>query len=122
MTFSINPTANKTQAMFEQMAIAQNGTGTASAITGGTTTTAVAPPSAATSSSATSGAMVSGTGSYNTDGSCECACLCGVAAYPNAAIQGIGGYGGLSGQWRPTFQIPQTNMCTGAIPMSALES
>ncbi|TVY81506.1 putative GPI-anchored cupredoxin, partial [Lachnellula suecica] len=33
MTFSINPTANKTQAMFEQMAIAQNGTGTAGAIT-----------------------------------------------------------------------------------------
>ncbi|KAK3946176.1 hypothetical protein QBC46DRAFT_1699 [Diplogelasinospora grovesii] len=34
MTFSINPTAAKTQAMFQSMAIAQNGTGTGSAITG----------------------------------------------------------------------------------------
>ncbi len=32
MVFSINPTANKTQEMFEQMAIAQNGTGTTAAI------------------------------------------------------------------------------------------
>jgi plastocyanin len=35
MTFSINPTADKTQALFQSMAIAQNGTGTGSAITGG---------------------------------------------------------------------------------------
>ncbi|OAA73881.1 Cupredoxin [Cordyceps fumosorosea ARSEF 2679] len=36
MVFSINPTAEKTQAMFQQMAIAQNGTGEATPITGGT--------------------------------------------------------------------------------------
>jgi plastocyanin len=36
MTFSINPTAAKTQAMFQAMAIAQNGTGSSTTITGGT--------------------------------------------------------------------------------------
>ncbi|KGQ12502.1 hypothetical protein BBAD15_g1739 [Beauveria bassiana D1-5] len=36
MVFSINPTANKTQALFQSMAIAQNGTGEATPITGGT--------------------------------------------------------------------------------------
>ena len=97
MTFSINPTANKTQAMFQQMAISQNGTGTAGAITGGTSTTVAAPPPAATSSSSSSGTMVSGSGSFDTTGSCECSCLCGVAAFPNAAVQGIGGFGGYSG-------------------------
>ncbi|RKU46926.1 hypothetical protein DL546_003927 [Coniochaeta pulveracea] len=36
MVFSINPTAAKTQAMFQSMAIAQNGTGSSTTITGGT--------------------------------------------------------------------------------------
>jgi hypothetical protein len=110
MTFSINPTANKTQAMFQQMAIAQNGTGTASAITGGTSSAAAPPPPAASSAAppagsssssssggSSSGSMVSGTGSLNSGGACECACLCGVASFPSAA-QGLGGYGGMSGK------------------------
>jgi len=107
MTFSINPTANKTQAMFQQMAIAQNGTGTASSITGGTASSvSVAPPAATSISSSSSGSMVSGSGTINTGGACECACLCGTAAFPNAAIQGVAAFGGLS----------------GAMPISALES
>jgi len=116
MTFSINPTANKTQADFQQMAIAQNGTGTAAVIAGGTasvaasaaTTVSVASATASAaaiqSSSSSSGSMVSGTGTINTSGACECSCLCGTAAFPNAQ-QGIGGFGGMS----------------GAMPMSALE-
>lgn len=112
MTFSINPTANKTQAQFQQMAIAQNGTGTTAVIAGGTAstttlaTTATTLAAAATSTSVNSGTMVSGSGTINTSGACECSCLCGVAAFPNAAVQGIGAFGGLS----------------GAMPMSALES
>lgn len=99
MTFSINPTANKTQAMFQQMAIAQNGTGAAAPITGSSTTAAAAAPAATTvASAAAAGAtgLTSGSGTINTGGSCECSCLCGVAAFPDAA-QGIGGYGGMSG-------------------------
>jgi len=111
MTFSINPTANKTQAMFQAMAIAQNGTGTTAVIAGGTASTTIATTAAAAATSASansvnSGTMVSGTGTINTGGSCECSCLCGVAAFPNAAVQGIGAFGGLS----------------GAMPMSALET
>lgn len=105
MTFSINPTAQKTQAMFQQMAIAQNGTGTASPITGGS---AVAPPAAAstvaaaaaTTAAVAASAATSGiaTGSGNvSNGACECSCLCGMAAFPNAAVQGVGAYGGMSG-------------------------
>jgi hypothetical protein len=41
MTFSINPTANKTQEMFKQMAIAQNGTGTTAGIVATSTGMAV---------------------------------------------------------------------------------
>jgi hypothetical protein len=100
MTFSINPTAQKTQAMFQQMAIAQNGTGSASPITGGS---AVAPPPAAATTAvvaapAQASGIASGTGSMN-NGACECSCLCGMAAFPNAAVQGLGGYGGMSGQY-----------------------
>ncbi|OAA48318.1 Cupredoxin [Beauveria brongniartii RCEF 3172] len=43
MVFSINPTANKTQAIFQSMAIAQNGTGEATPITGGTGNPGAAP-------------------------------------------------------------------------------
>lgn len=102
MTFSINPTANKTQAMFQQMAIAQNGTGTASPITGASASAAAAPAASAAStvSSAASSAatgLTAGTGTTNTGGACSCSCLCGVAAFPNAAVQGIGAFGGMSG-------------------------
>jgi hypothetical protein len=109
MTFSINPTANKTQAMFQQMAIAQNGTGATAVIAGGTASTTLATTAttlaaaATTAASVNSGTMVSGTGTINTGGACECSCLCGVAAFPNAAVQGIGAFGGLSGK------IPLTN-------------
>ncbi|KAM3515618.1 hypothetical protein MY11210_000796 [Beauveria gryllotalpidicola] len=43
MVFSINPTAEKTQALFQSMAIAQNGTGEATPITGGTGNPGAAP-------------------------------------------------------------------------------
>ncbi|TVY46565.1 putative GPI-anchored cupredoxin [Lachnellula cervina] len=99
MTFSINPTANKTQAMFQQMAIAQNGTGTATGITGGSSAAAAPPASSSSSSSSSSGSsgsMVSSQGTTNAAGACTCACLCGVASFPSAA-QGVGGFGGMSG-------------------------
>ena len=86
--------------MFQQMAIAQNGTGAASPITGGTTSAAAGASAATTvASAAAAGAtgLVAGTGSVNSGGSCDCSCLCGVEAFPNAAVQGLGGFGGMSG-------------------------
>jgi len=103
MTFSINPTANKTQAMFQQMAIAQNGTGTPAVIVGGTASTASTATvavagsvatSASTSSTSSSG-LTTGSGSLDSTGACDCSCLCGEAAFPNAAVQGVGAFGGL---------------------------
>lgn len=112
MVFSINPTANKTQAMFAQMAIAQNGTGTTAAIAGGAasaaavsaTTVATAAAAAATagtaSTSSTAGTgVVAGTGTILVGGSCSCSVQCGVAAFPNAAVQGVGAFGGVSGKF-----------------------
>ncbi|TVY34125.1 hypothetical protein LSUB1_G006211, partial [Lachnellula subtilissima] len=98
--FLRQPTANKTQAMFQQMAIAQNGTGTATAITGGSSAAAAAPAassasSSSSSSSGSSGSMVSSQGTTNSAGVCTCACLCGVASFPSAA-QGVGAFGGMS--------------------------
>ncbi|KAF5869861.1 putative serine-threonine rich protein [Botrytis fragariae] len=102
MVFSINPTADKTQAQFKAMAVAQNGTGTQSAIQGGssaggassgTSSSAVASAAAAISTAT----VASGTGTVGTDGTCSCSCLCGQAAFPNAAVQGVGMFGGVSG-------------------------
>ncbi|PMD44077.1 hypothetical protein L207DRAFT_579033 [Hyaloscypha variabilis F] len=105
MTFSINPTVNKTQAMFQQMAIAQNGTGTTAVIAGGSATgvssSVVVAGSAATASansgSTGSGTLVTGSGSLDSTGACDCSCLCGAASFPNAAIQGVNAFGGISG-------------------------
>lgn len=129
MTFSINPTANKTQAMFEQMAIAQNGTGTAGAITGGTAASVAAPPppaataaaAPAVASSASAGTMVAGTGSTGSGGACSCSCLCGVAAFPNAAVQGVGAFGGMAGKSISSVSPkPHSNIDIGAMPLAAL--
>ncbi|KAL1879381.1 hypothetical protein VTK73DRAFT_7018 [Phialemonium thermophilum] len=126
MTFSINPTANKTQAMFQAMAIAQNGKGSGSAITGNGNGAAAAappppPPPAASapadgSITATVGSpsvsatlpvgaasvtdpatgVVSGSGTLNPDGSCSCAVVCGAGSFP-AVAQGNGAFGGFGG-------------------------
>jgi len=106
MTFSINPTVNKTQAMFQQMAVAQNGTGSTAVIAGGSSTggsSSVAVAGSAATSSANSGSvgssgtLVTGTGSLDSTGACDCSCLCGAASFPNAAIQGVGAFGGVPG-------------------------
>ena len=103
MTFSINPTLNKTQAAFQQAAIAQNGTGTTAVIAGGSSTggasSVVVAGSAATSvANSGSGTLVTGTGTLDGTGACDCSCLCGAASFPNAAIQGIGAFGGSGGK------------------------
>ena len=89
--------------MFEQMAIAQNGTGSTAPIAGGaaaggstTTIATAAPATTAAAAAAGSTGLTQGTGTINSGGSCDCSCLCGVAAFPNAA-QGLGGFGGMSG-------------------------
>ena len=110
MTFSINPTLNKTQQAFQAMAISQNGTGTTAVIaggsaTGGSSSVAVAGSAAtsvANSGSSGSGTLVTGTGSLDGTGACDCSCLCGAASFPNAAIQGVGAFGGLPGKLLPS--------------------
>lgn len=111
MVFSINPTAGKTQANFKELAIAQNGTGILPPILGGSAapappaaSTVVAPPPAATAVAPAQGGMATGIGQLE-NGQCSCSCLCGVASFPNPAIQGRGAYGGFA----------------GAMPMAALE-
>ncbi|RAL65434.1 hypothetical protein DID88_001001 [Monilinia fructigena] len=84
MVFSINPTVDKTQAMFKTMAVAQNGSDA-------TASSSVAAAAAAVAT------VASGTGTTNADGTCSCSCLCGQAAFPEAAVQGVGMFGGISG-------------------------
>ena len=109
MTFSINPTAAKTQDMFKNMAIQQNGTASASAPSASAAPPAAsaAPPPAASPAAppasppaaapppATS--IASGSGTTDGSGACQCSCLCGVAQFPVADVQGIGNFGGMSG-------------------------
>lgn len=118
MVFSINPTAEKTHAMFKEKAIADNGKGTLPPIVGGPPAAAPpAPPAAAPSGAPPSNVvapppaqtqpgngMATGIGQIN-NGQCTCSCLCGVASFPQPALQGRGAWGGMS----------------GAMPMAALE-
>ncbi|KAK3397219.1 hypothetical protein B0T20DRAFT_500852 [Sordaria brevicollis] len=100
MVFSINPTAEKTHAQFQALAIAQNGTGTDSGITGGTASVAPpAAPSATTSGGAAqaTGNIVTGVGQVNADGSCVCAVSCAAGSFPNIAAQGVNAFGGVGG-------------------------
>jgi len=116
MTFSINPTANKTQADFQALAIQQNGTGTAAPIVASAaappppaaTSVVAAPPAAvsvaappppppAASSVASSGLTTNTSGVVETDGSCSCSVMCGAMGLPNAAVQGRASFGGTGG-------------------------
>lgn len=117
MTFSINPSAAKTQAMFQSMAIAINGTGAGTALTGGAAppaaengTAATPPPAAsappaaaapaapaASGAGAAAGNAVMGSGSVQ-GGACVCAVTCSTGSFPAAAAQGLGMFGGMAGK------------------------
>lgn len=112
MVFSINPTAAKTQAMFQQMAIAQNGTGAATPITGGSSSVAAPPPAAQTSAAApaappaqsappAAGSVTAGKGTVGADGSCSCFVQCAPGSFPVNAAQGVGARGGWGGKLIP---------------------
>ncbi|KAH7160694.1 putative serine-threonine rich protein [Dactylonectria macrodidyma] len=115
MTFSINPTADKTQAMFQALAIKQKGEGAESPITDPNASapaesaastpveevaTSVAPPveSVASTVSAPEGtqALTPGEGVVGADGSCTCVVTCASGSFP-AAAQGVGAFGGMGG-------------------------
>lgn len=123
MTFSINPTANQSQANFIHLAILQNGTAEGPSGTPGNYTTL--PLFASTATPVTSSSLPpiasvilvslaptapapppanlavpppaaqSGIVTGSGGSGCACSCLCGVAAFPAGA--GIGMYGGYSG-------------------------
>jgi hypothetical protein len=143
MTFSINPTAAKTQADFQAAAIAQNGTGTPSAITGGQSSAAPAappppPPDASAASAslsasvsapaptdaaaaAASSGVVAGVGSLQGDGSCACTVLCAAGSFP-AAAQGLNAFGGVGGSYSSqsdiTLLFQADSFAPGALPMT----
>ncbi|CAN8103792.1 unnamed protein product [Discula destructiva] len=116
MAFSINPTAAKTQAMFQAMAIAQNGAGMATAITGGaannnTGAAAAAPPAAppaAPEGGASAAGATMGTGSVS-GGVCSCAVTCSFGALPAADAQGLGAFGGMTGSLPMAMSEPVMN-------------
>lgn len=107
MVFSINPTVNKTQEMFKQMAIAQNGTGTTAGLVATSTAVANTMTTVAAATSVYSAAstqttvssnpgMAYGSGLTGTGEACSCSCFCGVAQFPSS-VQGLEGFGGMSG-------------------------
>ncbi|KAK4121794.1 Cupredoxin [Parathielavia appendiculata] len=122
MVFSINPTAEKTHAQFQALAIQQNGNGAGSAITGNppaadpnasasagasassasaSGTLAPLPGVATTATDAAAGAantgVATGTGTIAADGSCVCAVQCSFGGFPNQAVQGRDSFGGWGG-------------------------
>lgn len=117
MTFSINPTANLSQARFMHLATLQNGTADGPSGQAGSYTTTlagasspspanlVAPPAATMPGSIATGE--GGTG-------CSCSCLCGVAAFPAGA--GIGMFGGMPGQFLPSPLKISNQWCLTVLP------
>ncbi|KAI0513220.1 Cupredoxin [Xylaria bambusicola] len=108
MVFSINPTAEKSQALFQSMAIQQKGQGAGSAITGNATSSAIASDVASTpvasATEAAGGATETGAaGAIQTGegqlvaGACVCAVVCGAGSFPAVNAQGIGNFGGVPG-------------------------
>ncbi|KAH6603951.1 hypothetical protein Trco_007397 [Trichoderma cornu-damae] len=108
MVFSINPTAAKTHAQFQQMAIAQNGTGAATPITGGSGSASPPPPAASPAQTSaapaappasgdSTGSITPGKGTVGADGSCSCFVQCSPGSFPVNAAQGIGARGGWGG-------------------------
>lgn len=96
MTFSVNPTAAKSQADFQAMAIAQNGTSSSSEPAASASSVAVATQTSSSSSVSTSSAsVVAGTGSVGSGDVCSCSCLCGASQF--AVDVGIGMTGGTGG-------------------------
>lgn len=105
MVFSINPTAEKSQEKFKQMAIAQNGDG-AEAAPPAAGTPVASPPPAATPPAATPPAATPpaaggelatpGQGVVGNDGSCHCVVSCSASGFASSG-QGIGSIGGLAG-------------------------
>lgn len=103
MTFSINPTKDKTQAAFQAAAIKQKGTGSQTPITDPAATSAAGQsetPAASTVASdpaqGTDQAVTPGKGTVSGDGSCICIVSCSAASFP-AAAQGVGSFGGQPG-------------------------
>ncbi|KAI1659224.1 Cupredoxin [Daldinia decipiens] len=97
MTFSINPSAEKTQALFQAAAIQQNGAGAGSAITGNATEPAVVAPAASSAAPvAVPSDVTQGTGTIQ-NGACVCAVQCSTGSFPVNAAQGIGAFGGFAG-------------------------
>ncbi|KAI9829037.1 MAG: hypothetical protein M1832_000060 [Thelocarpon impressellum] len=101
MTFSINPTAEKSHAKFKELAIQQNGTAEAGSSAApppppasATPPPASAPPTPPPSQTASSN-IVQGTGKVE-NGQCACQCLCGADSLQQG--MGIGNYGGWGGQ------------------------
>lgn len=120
MVFSINPTADKTHAMFQSMAIQQAGNGAGGAITGNgpsvdpnasasASATVVAPPAASTATDAAGAVntgIATGVGQVGADGSCVCAVQCSLGGgFPNVAVQGRDSFGGWGGEF--IFRIPR---------------
>lgn len=106
--------------MFQQMAIAQNGTGTTAVIAGGSSTGSTSTVSVAGSAStqvnsgstSSSGTLTTGTGSFDSTGVCQCSCLCGTASFPNAAVQGVDSFGGYPGKPLPPNRASQKIILT----------
>lgn len=107
MVFSINPTAEKTHAQFQERAIAMYGDGEETPITGGDPvdtppaeeTPAQDPPAENTPpvDGGNNEGTVPGNGVIGEDGSCLCMVSCAAGNFPVAESQGLGAYGGVPG-------------------------
>lgn len=117
MVFSLNPTAEKTHAKFQALAIEQSGNGQSTPITGGdkpadkpagetppaegapSGSPSAAPPAESSAPAPPAGGdgATPGKGTVGADGSCTCFVQCAAGGFPAVNAQGVGSYGGFGG-------------------------
>lgn len=109
MVFSINPTAEKSHALFQAKAIEQKGKGKDSGLTGGDSGASMSAPPATSAPAAptptaggdaptevSSGMYQTATGTMEA-GACVCAVTCSTGNFPAMEAQGLGNFGGFAG-------------------------
>ncbi|KAG9256655.1 uncharacterized protein F5Z01DRAFT_671902 [Emericellopsis atlantica] len=97
MVFSINPTAEKSQAIFKEKAMNTDQGDGAAAPPPDESATPAEPPAGGEAPAEGGADVTPGKGTVGQDGSCVCMVTCSAGGFPASQVQGVGATGGMAG-------------------------
>ncbi|OJD09922.1 hypothetical protein AJ78_08857 [Emergomyces pasteurianus Ep9510] len=103
MVFSINPTAEKSQARFKELARAGAVASPPPTVGSGGSNTDISPASPTQDNATPQATIAIGNGQMGSGDACSCSCLCGMGSWPEGL--GLNSQGGLPG----TIPMPQSS-------------